>query len=312
VVDPPLVAMPSDPTGSPPKPSTLTSSDRAAVSARAVAAAVAEAERHGIEVGEPAVLADRYAIRVHLRPAPLVARVSTFTALLRQPVEAWLARELDVATFLHGRSAPVVPPSDLLPPGPHVRDGFAISFWSYVPPVSEEPPTPEVTGRMLAELHGVLRDYPGELPLLAPPLCDIPRGLERLERMRDVLEASDVAMLRRVADRLLPAIESTSAPLQPLHGDAHAYNLISSTRGLVWNDFEDACRGPVAWDLSSLGDPEGRLLAAYPGAPSPEELVLYRQVRLLHVVVWVFALLPEVDEWAAHARDMLDAVRALA
>ncbi len=297
---------------SPTKPTRLTPADRAAISARAVAAAVAVAKRHGIEVTEPVVLADRYAIRVHLRPAPVVARVSVYTALLRRPIEAWLARELDVATFLHGRSAPVVPPSDLLPPGPHVHDGFAISFWTHVPPVTEEPPSPEVTGRMLAELHGALRDYPGELPLLAPPLSDIPRGLERLEPMSDVLAANDLAMLHKVADRLLPALESTRAPLQPLHGDAHAYNLITSARGPLWNDFEDVCRGPVAWDLSSLGDPEGRLLAAYPGAPSPDELVLYREVRLLHVVVWVFALLPEYDEWAAHARDMLDALRPLA
>lgn len=294
------------------RPVTLTARDRTAVTARAVAAATRVAESHGVRVTEPAVLAERYAVRVHLRPAPLVARVSTFTALLRQPIDAWLARELDVTRFLHGRGAPVVPPSELLPAGPHLEDGFAISFWSYVAPVSDETPAPEVAGRMLAELHAALRDYRGELPLLAPPLNDIPRGLARLDGMPEVLSASDVSMLRRVGDRLLPAVEDATSLLQPLHGDAHVYNLIPSARGLLWNDFEDTCKAPVAWDLTTLSDPENQMLAAYPGAPSAETLDSFRRVRLLHAAVWVLALLPEVDEWAVHARGMLDALRPLA
>lgn len=294
------------------KPVTLTAEDRAAVSARAVAAAIKVADRHGVRIREPAVLADRYAVRVHLRPAPVVARVSTFTALLRHPIEAWLARELDVTRFLHGRGAPVVPPSELLPAGPHLQDGFVLSFWSYVAPVSDELPAPEVAGRMLAELHGALREFPGELPLLAPPLNDIPRGLARLEAMPEVIPASDVSMLRQVADRLLPTAEDSTSHVQPLHGDAHVYNMIPSARGLLWNDFEDACRGPVAWDLTTLSDPENKMLAAYPAAPSAEMVEAYRRVRLLHATVWVLALLPEVDEWAEHARAMLDAIRPLA
>jgi len=172
--------------------------------------------------------------------------------------------------------------------------------------------TAEVAGRLLAELHGALREYPGELPLLAPPLNDIPRGLARLERMPQVVAANDVSMLRRVADRVVPAIEDSTSLLQPLHGDAHVYNLIPSARGLLWNDFEDARRGPVVWDLTSLSDPENRMLAAYPGPPPVETVEAYRRVRLLHATVWVLALLPEVDEWAVHARSMLDALRPLA
>lgn len=301
----------------PPSPATaafqpLTSEDRAAFTARAVAAATAVAASHGLRVTDPVVLADRYAVRAHLRPAPLVARVSTFTARLRSPIEAWLGRELAVTTFLHGRGAPVVPPSDLLPPGPHLRDGFAISFSRYVAPVSEQAPALEVAGRMLAELHGALRDYPGELPLLAPPLEDIPRGLERLERLGVVLPPSELSMLRRVADRLLPALREPRASDQPLHGDAHAYNLIPTAEGPLWNDLEDTCRGPIAWDLSTLSDPEGRMLGAYPDAPPAATLEPYRQVRLLHAAVWVFALSPEVDEWVDYARGMLDLLRGLA
>lgn len=290
-------------------PRPLDAADRAALSAKGVAAAVAVASRHGIRVTDPHVLADRYALRVHLRPAPLVARVSTLTAVLRHPVDAWLARELDVAGFLGGVGAPVVPPTALMPPGPHLQDGFALSFWTYEAPVTDTPPGPEVAGRMLAELHAALRAYPGELPLLAPPLNDIPRGLARLETLPDVVPPSEVAMLRRVADRLLPLATRLEAPHQPLHGDAHADNLLPSARGPLWNDFEDVCSGPIAWDLSTLSDPEGTMLAAYADAPPAEVLVTLRRLRLLHGAVWVLALQPELDEWAVHARAMLDALR---
>jgi hypothetical protein len=290
----------------------LTPEARAAVTARAVAAAVQVAKQHGIAVEAPVVLAERYAVRVHLRPAPLVARVSTFTALLRPPIESWLARELAVTSFLHRLGAPVVPPSPLLPSGPYLRDGFAISFWQFVAPLSDEPAPAEVAGAMLAELHQALRGYHEALPFLAPPFNDIPRGLERLEQIGTVLSPDEVSMLRRLADRLLPAAQQASREVQPLHGDAHGYNLIRSPSGLLWNDFEDVCMGPIAWDLSTLSDPEDRMLQAYPGAPAPAELEHYRRLRLLHGAVWVFALTPELDEWTVQARGMLDMLRTFA
>jgi hypothetical protein len=45
---------------------------------------------------------------------------------------------------------------------------------------------------------------------------------------------------------------------------------------------------------------------------STATLETYRQVRLLHAAVWVFALAPEVDEWVVHARGMLNMLRELA
>lgn len=283
----------------------------AALTARAVSAATAIATAHGVRVDDPEVLAQGYAVRVHLRPAPVVARVSTITAVLRAPIEPWLARELDVAAFLAARGAPVVPPSDVLPPGPHHHDGLCVSFWRYVQPASDAVPDAPVAGRMLAELHAALRDYPGEMPVLAPPLNDIPRGLDRLERAGDILPAEDVALLRATCEPLLAQLDPRAfGPLQPIHGDAHVYNLIPVADGWLWNDLEDTCLGPVAWDLASLdGDGDGAALAAYPGAPAPESLDLLRQVRKLHGLVWVYALLPEFPDWAEQIAPLLDELR---
>lgn len=281
----------------------------AALTARAVAAATEIARAHGLRVEDPAVLAQAYAVRVHLRPAPVVARVSTITALLRAPIESWLARELDVAAFLARRGAPVVPPSDALPPGPHRHDGLCVTFWRHVQPASSAVPEPAVAGRMLGELHAALRGYPGALPLLAPPLGDIPRGLERLERAGNILPAGDIALLRATYEQLLPRLSpSALGPLQPIHGDAHVHNLIAVDGGWLWNDFEDTCMGPVAWDLASL-DSDGQALAGYPDAPAPESLGLLREVRQLHAMVWVYALLPEFPDWGEYVAPMLEQLR---
>lgn len=280
--------------------------ERSALTARAVAAAVSVATAHGINIDEPQVIADAYSVRIHLKPAPIVARVSTITSLLRSPIESWLLRELSVAEFLASKGANVVPPSDILPPGPHYYDGLFMTFWRYFQPVSDALPESVIVGKMLAELHAVLRDYPGDLLLLAPPLNDIPRGLERIERAGDILPKSDLTLLQETYDKLLPQLNNSASLLQPLHGDAHAFNLIPTADGLLWNDFEDTCIGPVAWDLINLDD-EGR--AAYPDAPDSATLEPYIKMRQLHAIVWVYALLPEFPNWVAHVKVMLDDLR---
>ena len=81
---------------------------------RALATAVELARVHGVRVQDPLVLADGANLVVHLRPAPLVAKVALSTHLIREPAQ-WLARELTVAAHLDRTGAPVVRASDLLP-----------------------------------------------------------------------------------------------------------------------------------------------------------------------------------------------------
>lgn len=280
-----------------------------ALTARAIAASIAVASAHGVHVDQPRVLADAYSVRVHLQPAPIVARVSTITALLRSPIAPWLAREISVAQFLWEQGVPVVAPTDIIPPGPHYHDGLWLTFWRYVQPISDAPPEPGVTGQMLAQLHKVLRNYPGDLPLLAAPLNDIPSGLERLERAGNILSTSDLRLLQKTYERLLPQLSQPVGLLQPLHGDANPFNLIQTVQGLLWNDFEDTCIGPIAWDLINLSDADK---AAYLLESSePPMLEFYRQVRQLHAIVWVYALLPEFSDWAEAAGAMLNELREL-
>ena len=41
-------------------------------------------------------------------------------------------------------------------------------------------------------------------------------------------------------------------PHQPLHGDAHLGNLMNTTTGLLWTDWEDTFSGPIEWDVTSV------------------------------------------------------------
>jgi thiamine kinase-like enzyme len=277
---------------------------------RAVEAATEVAKAHGISVEMPRVLANAYAVRVHLEPAPIVARVSTLTALLRPPIEEWLTREVEVASFLAEKGAPVVPPSRLLPAGPHQHDGLWITFWQYVKPLSDEIPDSALTGTMLADLHKSLRDYQGELPLLAPALNDVPRSLERIEQL-EILPPEDIAFIRAKYEEALPRLQNPEGPLQPLHGDAHGGNLILSEQGLLWNDLEDVCLGPTAWDLVNIGEAGITAYAesAPESAPDAELLKFYTHARQLQGIAWVYALQPEFPNFTDFVKSLLEQMK---
>jgi hypothetical protein len=104
------------------------------ISDAAVRAAVTVAARFTINSTEPVVLADGANIVVHLRPAPVVAKVAASTPEVRPRVQDWLQRELDVSAFLAAEGAPVVPPSPELPATTHHGEGHVMSFWRYLPP----------------------------------------------------------------------------------------------------------------------------------------------------------------------------------
>lgn len=248
---------------------------------QAVATAVAVARAHGLRVDDPQVLAEGYSVRVHVAPSPVVVRVPTVAAETRPPIRAWLERELAVTSWLRGRGAPVVPPTDLADPGPHEHDGAVVSLWELVD-VDPEPVPPADFGVALGELHLVLAGYPGDLPVLPGPRTDVTAGLAACEG-RLPAEALEVA--RAARDRLAAWFDDDVDGLVPVHGDSHTGNLLRTRGGaLLWNDWEDVGRGPVEWDLASLT--LGReVAAAYPRALDPERLGACRELRRLQVLV---------------------------
>lgn len=247
----------------------------------AVAAATTLATDLGLRDVEPRLLADSSNVLLHLRPYPLVARVATLTAL-RPGVHRWQASDIELATFLHARGLPVVHPSTDPPAGPHDVGGITIALWRYVEHDPSALVEPASLVSLLDALHAGMREFPGTLA------ADGPRA--DLERVLTLLSGSvDPGLLRLLAAdgaRLGEAVYAL--PAQPVHGDAHPGNVLVTPSGPVWNDFEDAWHGPVAWDYAcaaTSGRP-GDWAGAVAGHVDPADLAVCRALREVFAVAW--------------------------
>ncbi|HEV8251301.1 MAG TPA: phosphotransferase [Gaiellaceae bacterium] len=202
-----------------------------------VAAALAVARAGGLDPREPVVLRDAWHVLVHLRPFPVVARVSTTIPFPEGPHPDDLVRELEVAAHAARAGAAVIPPADEVDPGPHRYGERIVTFWRYIEENGDL--DPGAAGTTLRAIHEALADYAGPLPPAGHP-ADLDAMLARLE------PSPYVDVLREVAARA-PRHEG-----QALHGDAHLWNCLPTASGPLWHDFECACRGPREYDLAAL------------------------------------------------------------
>jgi hypothetical protein len=286
--------------------------------ASAIAAAQAVARQYEVTCDDAVALTGGSNVLVHLRPSPVVARVMTGTSMLHEDTERWLAREVAVAVFLAQRTHEVVAPSDLLPPGPHEQDGLWMTMWTFVPH-DPQAPMPEAgqLGRSLRDLHAALAGFQGELA----PVSEIRDWLGRLLaelRPSDSLTREDIEWLGMTLDALTPAVFESSLPAQALHGDVAVSNLLHTDSGLVWNDLEDVCVGPVAWDLAGLvssvrarGQSAAfveELVAAY-GDPAAD-LGPFLEAHALYDVIWQASAGPDRPDAMKRAAASLALLRA--
>lgn len=217
---------------------------------RALAAACAVAIEHRVSCDRAVVVHARSNVLVHLRPAPVVARVMSGTIALHDAPRRWLEREVSVLNFL----APwglAVRQSSLIAPGPYYRGGLWLTFWEWLPASAGAGLEcgAERLGRALRDLHGALSGFTGELG----DLTDVQRDIERLCRQLRPAAALSLQAIDSLRRRLLELSGHVfAAPwrAQALHGDASLSNLLSAGGRLVWNDFEDAFRGPLHWDVA--------------------------------------------------------------
>jgi hypothetical protein len=262
----------------------------ASVVERAVAAAVAVATEQGLRVADAVPVGTGSNVIVHLRPSPVVARVMSGTVVLHPDPRAWLTREIDVGAFLRERMTAVVAPTKAIAPGPYLSGGLWLSFWEYVE-VRKTPLEAVEIGRSLRALHDALAEYPGPLP---------PRSavLHEIDWLLNALSGDDgVSELSAERDRLAALIHEhdRAEARQPIHGDASFSNLLVTSSGPRWNDFEDVCVGAVEWDVAGVlsdarsvrGDAfSAEVLAAYGGGCDQAALERVDQVHALYGALW--------------------------
>lgn len=205
------------------------------------------AENLGLKGISPIVLGDAGNIIVHLAPYPIVARVAKLfdgddPNFWR---EIWL-HELKVANHLLERGVPVVPCSKLVPPGPHRVADTWMTLWEYAESVSLPTLGAEQAIDMVNDLVSAMLDFNDPLP----PLGAWRNVNQAFEHLRSIDNDDRIS-------KLLLAYEQVNERIQteityPAHGDAHPGNLLPTSTGWRWIDFEDVSLMPKYWDFASF------------------------------------------------------------
>jgi hypothetical protein len=247
----------------------------------ALTAVVELARTHGLPTDDLVVLKDGSNLLVHLAPAPVVVRVATFTAFIRLDPLPWLQREVALGVHLADVGAAVVGPSSLLPPGPHAVGEWWLTAWRHVTHDPSAVADPVDVLAALDELRPALASFSGTLPAYVPASIDLDAALACCGRW-SLLPAGEIEAARARRDGLLEAV--ADLPRQAQHGDAHPRNVLVTSAGIVWNDFEDCCSASPLWDLATLArrDPSGRVRAVAVdrfGADAAEAMLALRDLQ---------------------------------
>jgi hypothetical protein len=219
---------------------------QAAESRRAVAAAMSTARALDLSVDDAVVLSDSNRLVVRLMPCDTVARVTPLTHYLGHQASA--EREVELVSRLARTAAPVATLDPRVQARLFEQDGFRVALWTYFEPVLPQLPPPVDYAQGLQRLHTGLR----EVELSVPPVIDRVSAVQDDVADRDVtpdLAVADRALLADSLSDLRQSVLGRGAPEQLLHGEPHPWNLLRTENGVLFIDFENACRGPVEYDL---------------------------------------------------------------
>ncbi|HWD80926.1 MAG TPA: aminoglycoside phosphotransferase family protein [Kribbella sp.] len=265
--------------------------------ARAVGAAKWVAASAGLDVGDVVVLHNSNKLALRLTACDVMARV----APLGQEVAEL---EVEIAQRLAAVGAPVAALDPRAEPRVHVRDGFAVTLWSYY-----EPTAPQVAAadyaKALERLHSGMRDVDVVVPRFTDRVAEAQEIVADEERSPELSDA-DRAFLGSRLGSLRQAIENRGAPEQLLHGEPHPGNLLSTKNGPLFIDFETCCRGPVEFDLADV--PE-EVCENYPDIDH-ELLDDCRQLVLAMVAAWRWDRTDQFPDGKRYGVEFLSALRA--
>ncbi|MED5813133.1 phosphotransferase [Mycolicibacterium sp. 050232] len=231
-------------------------------SRRAAEAALDAGRALGLAATKPTVLHDAFSVVVQLEPTPVVARVQVVLppGMTPHAQAQRQQRELDAVTWLDRQGVPVVAPAPMVPRVPVRRGGFGMTFWELADVAADHEPYAAVPMAHTATLHAALAGYPDELPFLTPFNRSLAGLIDSLDDAPELLPGDisrardEYAALRSVlSDRAAFEARFPGVSVQTIHGDGPALNVIRTTDGVRFSDFEDVTCGPVEWDLALAG-----------------------------------------------------------
>ena len=266
---------------------------------RAIEAARSTASALGLRAGDGVVVHNSNRIAVRLTPCDVLARVAPLAH------QAGAAFEVEVGRRLAEAGCPVAEPEPRVEPRVYVRDGFAITLWTYYEAVPPQDIAPAEYAQTLARHHAGIR----QIDLTAPHFTDRVAEAQRLVGDRaqtPELDDTGRKLLSNTLRGLRRAIVARGAPEQLLHGEPHPGNLLNTKRGLLFIDLETCCRGPVEFDIAHA--PE-EITAHYPTMDQD----LLRECRLLMlamIATWRWDRDDRLPNGLQLGREWLDQLRA--
>jgi Ser/Thr protein kinase RdoA (MazF antagonist) len=265
----------------------------------AVRAAISVASACDLRADHSVVLQDSDKLTLRLRPCDTVARV----AQIGHEVAEF---EVELAQRLAATGSPAVALDPRAEPRVYVRDGFAVTLWTYYETVSTREATPAEYADALKRFHAGMR----QIDMASPHFTDRVAQAESLvgdrirtpelsDTDRDLLSSTLRSMSREVQDR--------GAPEQLLHGEPHPGNVLRTNEGLLFIDLETCCRGPVEFDIAHAPEDVG---GYYPDADHE----LLRQCRVLvlaMITTWRWNRDDHLPNGRRLAREWLGELRAV-
>ncbi len=217
------------------------------VAQRALEAGRSTASALGLRVDGGVVIHNSNRIAVRLTPCDVLARVAPLAHQARAEFEVEVGRRLAEA------GCPVEELEPRVEPRVYVRDGFAITLWTYYEAVPPQDVAPADFAQALERHHTGMR----RTDLTAPHFTDRVAQAQWLvdnRALTPALDNSGRSLLSNTLRGLRRAIVDRGAPEQLLHGEPHAGNLLNTKKGLLFIDLETCCRGPVEFDIAHAPD----------------------------------------------------------
>ncbi len=264
---------------------------------RAVHAAVSTASSLDLRIDETSVLHNSNRLAVHMAPCDVLARVAHESHQVAR-------FEVDLALRLAETDGPVAVLDPRVEPRVYLRDGFAVTLWTYYEPSTSGEVSPADYAEALERLHACMR----ELDVIVPHFTDRVAEAQRLVADCDLSPAladSDRELLAGTLENLSRSIAVHGAPEQLLHGEPHPGNVLATKNGALFIDLETCCRGPAEFDLAHVPEEVSELYRGF----DRELLADCRILVLAMVAAWRSDAADQFPNGRRAARGLLSALR---
>ena len=196
---------------------------------RAVDAGAAAVSALGLRVDDAAVVHNSNRIVVRFLPRDVLARVAALAH------HSGALFEVEVARRLAETDSPVAELESRVEPRVYVRDGFAVTLWTYYEPMASSDMAPSDYAHALTRLHAGLHQIDLRAPHFTDRVADAQRVVADPEQSPDLPEP-DRELLSNTLSGLRAAISARGSGEQLLHGEPHPGNLLNTWKGPLFVD----------------------------------------------------------------------------